>query len=107
MATAEDRIKELSKRFNKRTEEQQPDIQQKPEPRKELDKHAKNEKSERRRMSLYFNRTVLEAVSNHFAKMQYELFPIKLDKAAYWEALIEYALAHQEEVKQEIKKSAA
>jgi len=58
----------------------------------------------RERQSLYLDAELMGRVDQTHNEVGHQLYPVKVGKATFLEALLEYGLAHLDEVKQELKR---
>ena len=79
---AEDRIAKLSERFNRHQVGRKPDA-----PRN------------RERRSLYLDGALLERLDQEHRALNHQLYPESVNKAVFLETLIEYGLAHLDDLR--------
>jgi hypothetical protein len=86
---AEDRIAKLSERFSRHQVGRKP--------------AARN----RERRSLYLDGTLLERLDQEHRALNHALYPQSINKAVFLETLIEYGLAHLDELRAVFEQAAA
>lgn len=93
MASSDERLKALSKRFNKTTEDPTPETKSVAPKKKEVT---------RRRHSLYLDNGLVEQCDQTYKQMAHDLYPVELSKSDFLEACLKFALQHKDEIKQSL-----
>ena len=62
-----------------------------------------SQKPKRARQSLFFADQTMKDIDEAYRKAEHDAYPEKINKAAFFEAMIEVALAHGEEVMKRAK----
>ena len=83
---SEDRIARLSQRFNTHRGGRKP-----------------TSTRVRERQSLYLDAELMTRIDQIHREVSHQLYPVKVGKAAFLEALLEYGLSHLDEVKDQLR----
>ena len=57
----------------------------------------------RERQSLYLDAELMTRIDQVHREVSHQLYPVKVGKAAFLEALLEFGLSHLEEVKEQLR----
>ncbi len=57
----------------------------------------------RERHSLYLDAELMSRIDQVHREVSHQLYPVKVGKAAFLEALLEYGLSHLEDVKEQLR----
>lgn len=82
---SEDRIGRLSQRFKTHTGGRKPET-----------------KRVRERQSFYLDGELVSRIDQIYHDVAHQVYPAKISKATFWEALLEYGLAHLDDVKDQL-----
>ncbi len=93
MASNEDRLKALSQRFSKKTEDPASETKPAAVPKKEV---------ARRRHSLYLDNALVGLCDQAYKQIAHELYPAEINKSDFLEACLKFALQHQDEIKKSL-----
>ena len=57
----------------------------------------------RERQSLYLDAALMSRTDHVHKEVSHQLYPVKVGKAAFLEALLEYGLSHLDEIKEQLR----